>query len=64
LRALAGPAIYGGSGASALGVQLSVDAAGGVSHAAVVAAARAGLVAPLSGEPLVLGSLELGLRFR
>jgi hypothetical protein len=47
-----------------LGVQLSVDAAGGVSHAAVVAAARAGLVAPLSGEPLVLGSLELGLRFR
>ena len=64
LRALAGPAIFGGSGTSALGAQLSMDAAIGVTHVAVVAAARAGLVAPFSGEPLRLGSLELGLRVR
>jgi hypothetical protein len=41
-----------------------MDAAIGVTHVAVVAAARAGLVAPVSGEPLRLGSLELGLRVR
>lgn len=64
LRALAGPALFGGSGTSGLGAQLSIDAAVGVTHAALIAAARGGFVAPFAGEPLRLGSLELGLRFR
>ena len=64
LRAAAGPALFGGSGTSGLGAQLSVDAAVGVTHIALIAAARGGFVAPFAGEPLRLGSLELGLRLR
>lgn len=66
LRAIAGPAIFifGGAGTSRLGAQLGVDAAVGVTHVALVAAGRAGFVAPLTREPLRLGSLEFGLRVR
>jgi hypothetical protein len=64
LRTVAGPAVFGGSGASGLGAQLSVDGAIGLARVALVAAARAGYVAPFAGEPLRLGSLELGLRVR
>lgn len=64
VRAAAGPAVFGGSGTSGLGAQLSVDAAVGVTHVALVVAGRGEFVAPFASEPLRLGSLELGLRFR
>lgn len=66
LRAVAGPAFFivGGGATSRLGAQLGVDAAVGVTHVALVAAGRAGFVAPFTREPLRLASLELGLRVR
>ena len=66
LRAVAGPAVFvfGGDAPSRLGAQLGVDGAVGVTHVALVAAGRAGFVAPFTREPLRLGSLELGLRVR
>ena len=63
-RVLAGPAVYGGSGSSGLGVQCQLDAAVGFSRIAVVFAAGGSAVARLDGEKLYLGSMGVGLRLR
>lgn len=62
LRALAGPAFYGGSGASGLGGQMHLDGAAGFRHLAFVAAVRGSWVARVDGETLRCRSLEFGLR--
>jgi len=64
LRALAGPAWYGGGGASGLGAQLHVDAAVGFRHLAFVVAARGSWVGRVTGETLRCRSLEFGLRIQ
>jgi hypothetical protein len=64
LRALAGPAWYGGGGASGLGAQLHVDAAVGFRHLALVGAARWSWVERVTGESLRCRSIEFGLRIQ
>ena len=64
VRASAGPAWFGGDGASGLGGQLQLDLAAGGSHVAFVATARGGLDARFSGETLRLASFGLGVRVR
>lgn len=63
LRAMAGPAVYAGHGPPGVGALLHLDAAGGFTHLAVVAAARGGIVVRKS-ETLRIGSLEFGIRLR
>ena len=63
VRALAGPAVYFGSGRPGVGGQLHVDMAGGFTHVAGVVAARGGLILR-RGEALSTGSLEFGVRLR
>jgi hypothetical protein len=63
-RVLAGPAFYGGDGASGLGGQLQADAATGFRHLAFVVTARGSLIGRFSGERLALGSLGFGFRIR
>lgn len=62
MRALAGPAFYGGGGASGIGGQLHLDGAIGFTHLAFVVAIRGCLVARVTGETLRSHSLEFGLR--
>jgi hypothetical protein len=64
VRAIAGPALYGGSTAFGLGGQFQLDAAAGFTHLAVVAAVRGSLIARPTADPLRLNSLQFGLRVR
>jgi hypothetical protein len=62
VRALAGPASYGGGGPSGVGAQLHVDGASGFKHLALVGAVRGSWVVRVTGEMLFSRSLEFGLR--
>jgi hypothetical protein len=64
-RALAGPAVFAGTGSPGIGAQAqlaaSVDAS---SHLSMVVAAQAGLARRLSGETHGLGGVTFGVRVR
>jgi hypothetical protein len=62
VRALAGPAYYGGDGPSGVGAQLHIDAASGFTHLALVGAVRGSWVVRVTGEMLFCRNLEFGLR--
>jgi hypothetical protein len=64
VRALAGPAFYGGGGVSGVGGQFQLDGAAGSTHLALVVAARGSVIASFTGETLLARSLEFGLRVR
>lgn len=64
VRAMWGPAFYGGQGASGIGAQIQFDAAAGFTHVAFVVAGCGSVVARFTGETLRLGSLAVGLRIR
>jgi len=62
LRALAGPAFYGGDGPSGVGAQTQLDGAAGFSHLLLVAAVRGSWIVRVTGETFFFRSLEFGLR--
>jgi hypothetical protein len=64
VRALLGPAFYGGNGASGLGGEAEVDATAGFSHLAFVAVVRGSGIVRFTGESFRVASLQFGLRLR
>ncbi len=64
MRAMVGPAFYGGQGASGIGAQFQLDAAAGGKHVALVVAGRGSVLTRFTGERLQLGSFAVGVRLR